>query len=232
MEYFISSIVVWLCFMGIIYCIYMIIQEFRLKKLLKFRLSEIKLPTFIERCIRIDAAFTLEEKIVIIESLKEWEDKTSNLVAFNIINLEANEIHIDGKMPPEAKSYEYYEVFTFIKATSSSDIVKKLEEDTEKKAYGYAHCGDFLYISMIIDRIPNKEIFKSVAMHEVGHLLGMSHLKNKKVLMNKYVNCKINTLTKEDLIHFLKNYGLNTTNRPQEALQQLLLQQQAKNIYS
>lgn len=232
MEYFIGSLIIWLCFVGIIYCIYMVIQEFKLKKLLKFKLSELELPTFIERCIRIDAAFTLEEKIVIIEALKEWENKTSNLVAFNIINLEANEIHIDGEMPPEAKSYEYYEVFTFIRATSSSDIVKKLEEGAEKRAYGYAHWGNFLYISMVVDRIQNKEIFKSVAMHEVGHLLGMSHLKNKKVLMNKYINHKINTLTKEDLIHFLKNYGLNITNRPQEALQQLLRQRQAKNIYS
>ncbi len=215
--------------MGIGFCLYKVLFYLKIVHIQKFKLSEFKLPAFIIRYVRIDSAFTNREKILLVEALKEWEYKTSGLVAFNIINLDANEIYDENGDPPkEVEEQEYYEVMTIIKAYSNSKITKMVEKEHARRPYGYAHWSDFLYIAMITDRIPNDQTFRTVAMHEVGHLLGMDHLKHKKSLMYKYTDKDIETLTKRDLAHFLSKYEYKVSNRPSEVIQQLQLQEQAK----
>ena len=134
-------------------------------------------------------------------------------------------------MPEESKDYEHHQVITFIKTFKNSKPTKITETKHGRKVYGYAVWAKFLYIGMVSDRIPNQETFKVVAMHEVGHLLGMGHLKCKNSLMYKHTNKNIYTLTKSDLAYFLKCYEYEVLNRPQDILQQLQLLQreQAKN---
>jgi len=173
----------------------------------------IRLPG-IRKYIRIDHHFSTQEREIIFDALNTWESATKNFVKFNIINAYATSLngYEDSKTLIANNDHRHYEVniIDIIKTYSHDDIILKVDKYEKMPILGYA-C--FLYYSnftlLVTDRLTNDQMFKTIILHEMGHLLGMFHNKKRHTLMYPYYNSIVDTITKYDLRSFCKINNCN-----------------------
>ena len=130
--------------------------------------------------IGIDQSFTVQEKRNVIEGLIRWQDGTDGLVLFHIGNMSMNKLIMN-----DDDGYTWY-AMNIIKAYHTDPSIQEYEKQFKHKINGLAVWHDNTHLAfVVVDKIKTKEEFIGLVMHEVGHLLGLSHW-IKDAVMYKY----------------------------------------------
>jgi len=145
---------------------------------------------------RIDSNFSPEEQQLILEAFDEWNTKSESLV------------QLTGKVVviPQWEQSTYFadDVSTIYDASSSYWPAKTLDLCNSKYlGVTIGAIGDIFIIKK------NKEFFKVLVAHEIGHvLMGSYHSENPRDLMFPYLSGLTTGITDND-IKALKSFLLN-----------------------
>ena len=156
----------------------------------------------INKTVYIDKRFSKIEINYIEEALNEWSEKSNNLLQFKVeYNININE--------KEYIKNKYQSIM--IEKTHSSDteivFVEKLSETT---LIGLCNTSTApIDVMIIFDRLKNKEEYRSVVIHEIGHALGLKHSDIRWTLMYPYIDSGSYHLTYYDMEQFCKIYSCN-----------------------
>ncbi len=157
--------------------------------------------------IYISKEFSVAEKGCIIDGITEWQKATLGIISFHIVDLSATDLI------PDSIGSAWFNM-NFIKVDSGG-IVKSLEmeDDGSDNVIGYAHSMyECNFSGLCISRVKSKERLKRLTMHEMGHMLGLSHI-NKKAIMHRYITSTTAKISKLDLVQIIivwKNYINNS----------------------
>jgi len=147
--------------------------------------------------IYISKEFSTVEKGCIIDGITEWQKATLGLISFHIVDLNATQLI------PDNIGDSWYNM-NFIKIDTGG-LVEMLErsDDTIGTVIGYAHamfgCN---FSGLCTSRARTKKRLKRLTMHEMGHMLGLTHI-NKKAIMNRYITRTTAKISKQDLAQLI-----------------------------
>lgn len=134
--------------------------------------SSIPVSNIETKTIWIDSKFSDIEKLEIKSAILEWQQSLSGAYVFFIKE--------DFNMENEQLSNFNYDWF-ILKKNIEDITARKIDENAITLAYANMIKGNI--ITVISKRSDNKKL-KSIIMHEIGHLLGLSHTEGG--LMNSY----------------------------------------------
>ena len=170
--------------------------------------------------VRIDKDFNKSEREIIIDSLKDWEKYSDGLVKFIIINYAAHPYYVEDGYYIKKEQIDCFDTVDIVKSLSTHNIIQHIDNQHENNIYGYAypdHAPNFILI--ITDRLKTKKTFKDIVMHEIGHILGVSHLDDERTLMHKYYyKSKCKGISEKDIRAFIYNTKWDTSSNPKYTL--------------
>lgn len=153
----------------------------------------------------LDADFDSHEVDLIEQATTEWETKTKNRVIFNIYyNFDLNN---DNKIRDKRHS------IVFVKLAQDTQKVAELDkwinekQDTHSKIIGlYTTQYNAPSILLVYDRMRGDAYYRSCVEHELGHAMGLIHLKKENTLMFPSMREASRHITDDDLIEFCALY--------------------------
>jgi len=159
----------------------------------------------ITRKVFIDSAFTEYEHRIIEDAIDEWHRATNYLVKFEIV---------DACLSAGVKG-----AVIFKKVNGNNAVVQDItnemlrtgEINEKYRLIGYYDKFDINpTIYLVDDRINNEADYKAIAMHEIGHSLGINlHTNDLNSIMFPFINDNAGCLTKADLSLFCSIYRCN-----------------------
>lgn len=132
------------------------------------------------RYVSIDDSFSEIEKSDILNSLDEWKISTNEAFNYKLVNYQYNNDFY--------KNCQENSLFFLKKESTSEDIV--IREKHFNTLLGLAifkqdPCN-FEKIFIVHDRISNRNLFKFIVLHEIGHILNLQHNNEKSIMNTKY----------------------------------------------
>lgn len=133
-----------------------------------FHKPKIKFPKTIVEEVRAETTFNSHERELILEAAEDMFRFTNKRIKFNIkFDLEPGEI-ID------------YDTNVIMKSHSEEEHIQEADKRYENNVIGlcYYNNGAGKSIYLVSDRLERSDnLFKTTAIHEFGHYLGMGHTK-------------------------------------------------------
>ena len=151
------------------------------------------LPTVVHRRIKLDAEFSQVQKYEIIFALNQWKKSLCGLFDFSIVDSNFNLITDDDQI----------DTIIFLRAENKDKLIKTIDFVERANIYGFAYYSQEkpAVILLVPERINNLHDFKNIALHEIGHVLGISHISDEVAVMSKYYS-GIDKITYSDLVAF------------------------------
>lgn len=162
-------------------------------------------PADLHKTVYVDASFEEWQENYILNALKDWECVGNGMIKFNI-KLRATQFDYDAIKSPKN---------VLIIAPASVLHPEIVYWDAEKKKKPIISYTIGLYtktskniplILMVNERlgIPN---YKAVALHEIGHSLGLDHDSSKESIMYEVIDDGSKKLMHYDIVSLCNKYG-------------------------
>jgi len=148
--------------------------------------------------IYIDVAFTDQNKKAILSAINQWNFALNNYLKLKVVSTNFD-------MEPNILTMVMNgHGWLFLKINSTSTMV---HDDNGKTTLAFANEDGGNRVYFVMDRI-NDELVESIALHEIGHLLGASH--SNHALMNaNYDTQKYKCIDKDTMTEIAKHWHLN-----------------------
>lgn len=155
-------------------------------------------PEQIHVNLYIDREFTEDEQEIIMTAALEWSTATNHIVEYDIIQL------------PTKDAIELDDSLIIVKYSPDNPRIILMDAN-ENKTLGFyeGHDGPIPYIALVSDRLDLEIDYKEVVLHEMGHSLGLQHIKGEdgwNTLMYPYTDLGADHITEKDLEEFCKLY--------------------------
>lgn len=142
--------------------------------------------------VYVDPAFESEQRQSIVNAVIEWEVDTEETVTFDIVNQKSSRNPL------------------IVITASNKTFLHKHHHST---TVGYA---DFRGVdtNVFIDVDETPRDFHEIALHELGHALGLDHNDATGTIMYEWTNQASSFLTCSDMVSFCKEWGCNAIDFP------------------
>lgn len=158
----------------------------------------------------VSSDFDADEVNLVEEAAQEWQDKTKQLITFNIF------LNFDTKDYSVIKNKK--EALVIVRLSKDSKWVRKVDGDLNPESgariVGYYNTDeDFPTPTIVIvyDRMTGQEYFRGTCEHELGHAIGLQHLKIEHTLMYPSMDLSARQISHEDLVAFCALYYCDTS---------------------
>lgn len=157
-------------------------------------------PDHLHETIYVDRHMSEMEFILIADAAARWTQATNHIVELDVVRLPILD-HKQFALPGD--------VVAVVVSPDYPDIIK-LDQENDEGTLGYFNpYGTAPMIAIVDDRLDTPEDFEQVALHEIGHYLGLKHnegVLGVDTLMYPYMDLQSNHITQDDLVHFCELY--------------------------
>lgn len=154
-------------------------------------------PAHVHTSIYIDRNFSSEEQEYITAAALDWSINTNHIIDYDIIPL------------PSSEKISLVNSLIFIKMSPDNPNIILLDHAKKNTTLAfYNESGPLPFIAVVSDRL-DEDNYKEVMLHELGHSLGLEHVKGDDgldTLMYPYVELGATHITPTDLKQFCKLY--------------------------
>ena len=161
-------------------------------------------PSHIHKTLYVDRHFTDDEFILIAWAAIRWSQTTNHIVDYDVVKL-PTVIQLEPATPDNA--------IVVMKMSPDYPAVLALDRFNEGTTLGYYGDAEALpVIAFIEGRFDSPDEFEQVAMHEMGHSVGLAHnfgVDGFLTLMFPSIELAESFITETDLINFCKLYHCN-----------------------
>jgi hypothetical protein len=127
--------------------------------------SNVSKRTHIEKVIYIDRKFNPQQKNLIQLAAAEWQNKTKGIVKFTIANLPVKTLDVDNSV-----------VINCVSPDDPNIILVDSFAGGNAQHLGLTDMSATIPNVKIVEaRIASSHTFKSVILHELGHVIGLKH---------------------------------------------------------
>lgn len=156
--------------------------------------------THIHRTLYVDNRFSDEEALVITQVAKRWTEATNHIAEIDV-----------AFMPTQIAPVDHSLSIMVLDVSPSFPSVIILDQLNNNSTCGVYNARELEYpvIAVVMERIDDIDLFRKVVMHEVGHALGLEHLKGDEnifTLMYPLTGLMSPGITTRDLVAFCKIY--------------------------
>lgn len=161
-------------------------------------------PETVTLTVHIDKSMTQEQKDSVRSAIQEWQIAVRSIVTSNIVEDWSNEEEMIGPTIENDEMICTRDVYV-AGLKNSHSLVQIIDEKVDTKTgqvlgYTNSKCGS-KWIALFVDR-SEKQKFRTVMLHEFGHLIGMQHLPIVGTIMYPSVDKGTNCITQIDLAQF------------------------------
>lgn len=154
-------------------------------------------PAHVHKTLYLDRNFNDEEVLIIMQSAVTWTEVTNHIVELDVVRLPTHEM------------IDLSNSIIILKINSDYPEAIVLDGMNQNSTLGfYNDRGVLPYIALISERIDDYD-YQSVVLHEIGHSLGLKHVKGEEglgTLMYPTINFASDEITTKDLEQFCSLY--------------------------
>lgn len=162
---------------------------------------QVKRTLPIHKTLYLERGIYDEEMFHIIAAAIEWNEVTDGQVIFDVKRLPQRNIDMSNSI-------------IFIDVNPDYPEIILLDAINNNTTLGYFDSGNGFPFILLVDERISDGIYNAVIMHELGHALGLEHIKGSEgigTLMYPITDVSANHITKTDLYYFCKLYNCDSS---------------------
>lgn len=151
------------------------------------------LHPFVRRVL-LDESFTISESATLKKSMEAWRQASYGAVDYTIVGRFER-----GVLPDEPTDAKKGDIIRIFRVANSEPYAGKNQREILGRATS-------TWIVIFIDRVSSVEALQGIAMHEIGHTMGISHIPDANAVMHDVCisSCSVPQLTVSDIIEYCR----------------------------
>lgn len=161
-------------------------------------------PLESHKTIYVSYSFDEYELELAMKAAEEWKRETHGLITFDVKYGFDDQLYADIRHDPDS--------LVMTRANLTDPIVMKLDKIASNVILGYFLAGDQTKNIMLIpDRMIGYDYYRAVIIHEMGHAIGLGHIKDDdSTVMYKFMSLTYH-LTKKDINWLCRVYNCDAS---------------------